>query len=116
MKTSGDFHHKTVSRIPKDLPPSTTISKRSVNIGYRPLGGRVAAWTIGILDDFFRRLCHMFVDSDQNHEPNPHHHWCIIVGHYYHHAQIANGLMWYENDHLSWSKWNTLERINFNVD
>lgn len=116
MKTSKDFHHETISRIPKDLPPITTAPKRTVHIGYRPVGGKVAAWTIGILDDFLKRLCPMVVDSDQNDGPNPHHHWCIVVGHYYHHAQIANGLIWYENDKLSWSKWGDLKRNKFRIE
>lgn len=103
MKTSKNSHHGVVSRIPKDILPSTNDPKRTVHIGYRPVGGMVAAWTIGMLDDILKRLSLMDAHNDQT-GPNPHHHWCIIVGHYYHHAQIANGLMWYENDLLNWSK------------
>lgn len=103
MKTSTSPQPEPCSRIPWVPPPNTTDVKRTVKIGYRPIGGRVAAWTIGLLDELMNRLGNMGIRTDDK-GPNPHYHWCVIVGDYYHHAQIKNGLMWYENEEVSWSK------------
>ncbi|KAJ4423163.1 hypothetical protein N0V82_002157 [Gnomoniopsis sp. IMI 355080] len=101
MKTTIGSHHGSISRIPEDHPPITTNVKRVVQIGYRPIGGRAAAWTIGVLNELLKRLGNMGIRIDDQ-GPNPHHHWCVIVGDFYHHAQITNGLMWYENEEVSW--------------
>ncbi|KAJ4393937.1 hypothetical protein N0V93_003154 [Gnomoniopsis smithogilvyi] len=109
MKISTGSHHETISRIPRNPTPSTTNVKRTVQIGYRPVGGRVAAWTIGLLNEFVKRMANMGIRTDDK-GPNPHHHWCVIVGDYYHHAQITNGLMWYENEEISWKDgWSLFE-------
>lgn len=103
MKTSTGPHHGIVSRIPQNPPSSTIGVTRIVQIGYRPVGGRAVAWTFGVLNDLIKRLGNLGIRTDDQ-GPNPHDHWCVIVGNYYHHAQITNGLMWYENEETNWSK------------
>lgn len=98
--------HANVLRIPTDTPPTKTDPKRPVQIGYRPVGGRAAAWTVGVLHDVLKRVGNMGIRLEDK-GPNPHYHWCVIVGEFYHQAQSAGGeggRMYYANDKISWSE------------
>lgn len=91
---------ENVSRVPTSQPPDLDAAERRVQIGYRPLGWRAAAWTIGVLNSF----C---ANNDKNDAekgdrlPDPHYHWCVLVEDYYHQMQISRGIIWYENNKTS---------------
>lgn len=80
---------------------STNNFERKVQIGYRPVGGRVAAWTVGVIHTLLKRSSQMPLKEEL---PDPHYHWCVLVGEYYHQIQITDDLLWYENCEVSWSK------------
>lgn len=98
--------HQNILRMPTDTPPTKTDSKRPVQIGYRPVGGRAAAWTVGVLHEVLKRVGNMGIRLKDK-GPNPHYHWCVVVGESYHQAQSAGGeggRMYYANDNISWSE------------
>lgn len=102
MKNSSQRPPDSISRIPTSPPPNLNAPERKVTIGYRPVGGRAAAWTIGVVHSLFTR------DNKSANAtarlPDPHYHWCVLVGEYYHQMQITNGVIWYDNNKTSWSK------------
>lgn len=115
MKTDPTTtHHQNILRIDTNTPPTKADHKRPVQIGYRPVGGRAAAWTVGVLHEVLKRVGNMGIRL-QDKGPSPHYHWCVIVGESYHQAQSAGGeggMMYYTNDTISWSeyrgpKWRT---------
>lgn len=108
MKTDPTTNkHQNVLRIPTKTPPAKADQKRPVQIGYRPIGGRVAAWTVGVLHEVLKRVGNMGLRfKDQG--PSPHYHWCVVVGESYHQVQSAGGeggRMYYDNARVSWSEY-----------
>ncbi|CAN8097934.1 unnamed protein product [Discula destructiva] len=103
MKTATtNPQHESASVIAITPPPNTQHSKRPVQIGYRPVGGRAAVWTVGVLHEILKRVGNMGIRLNDP-GPNPHHHWCVVVGEYYHHAQIVeHGRVRYANGKISW--------------
>lgn len=93
--------HGNVSRIPEHPAPDLKGDARKVQIGYRPVGGRAVTWTIGLIHGLLKRGTQLPADEEM---PDPHYHWCVIVGDYYHQMQITDGLIWYDNDEVSWSE------------
>lgn len=94
------------SHIPRSPPPDFNATERKVHIGYRPVGGRAAAWTIGLIYSFFKDKKNA---KGQERLPDPHYHWCVLVGEYHHQMQITDGMVWYDNHRTSWSKCNALQ-------
>lgn len=92
---------ESISNISKSIPPNLNGPEREVKIGYRPIGGRAVAWTVGLVHSWLRRGAHLPDGEDVL--PDPHFHWCVLVGEYYHQMQITDGLVWYSNDEVSWS-------------
>lgn len=102
MRTS-DQRGGNISRIPQNTPPDRYTTERKVQVGFRPVGGRATAWTIGVVHSLFRRGAqHLLAEQDLR--PDPHYHWCVLVGDYYHQMQVTDGLVWYDNDKSSWSE------------
>lgn len=102
MKISSHKPPDNISRIPASPTPNLNEPERIVQIGYRPVGGRAAAWTIGVVHSLFTR--DKKNGKATEHLPDPHFHWCVLVGEYYHQMQITNGMIWYDNNKTSWSK------------
>lgn len=104
MKIPTKAQHGNASLIPTTPPPNQTCPKRRVQIGSRPIGGRATTWTVGVFLEFLKRVGNIYVRSKEE-APDPHFHWCVIVGEYYHQAQIdLDGRMLYDNGSVSWSK------------
>lgn len=106
MRGSSHKPPKPVSRIPTSPSPVLNDTERKVQIGFRPIGGRAAAWTFGIVHKLFKGFDKKDdgADGTRQRAPDPHYHWCVLVGDYYHQIQITDGMIWYDNNKTSWSK------------
>lgn len=129
--TPGPSPSKSRRRTPSPLP-DLDAAERPVRIGYRPVGGRAAAWTIGVVHSlllFLENTKNKMKKTKKNNNnkadddasanlitasggvlevgrlPDPHYHWCVLVGGYHHQMQITDGVIWYDREETSWSEY-----------
>lgn len=104
MKNAPQKSPENVSRVLTSQPPNLNTTERKVQIGYRPVGGRAVAWTVGVIHSLFANTKSKKSAETGGRLPDPHYHWCVLVGDYYHQIQITHGVIWYDNNKTSWSE------------
>ncbi|KAK3348502.1 PPPDE putative peptidase domain-containing protein [Neurospora tetraspora] len=100
-------HFQNVSRVPAG-EPNINDAPRKVYIASRFVGGKLGAWTLGLIADLISSGHYL------GSMPSPNYHWCVLVGDYYHQLQATKQdgkhWNWYDNNVKDWTdKWELYE-------